>query len=661
MKSLSKIVILQLFLTACFFSPDKSAARKPPTKSKLNCIITPQIMRVFLSQHMVQKKLSSEIRKRTVKSFIESMDGMKILFTKEDYKKLDKELNNMFVTMGRGDCKAIEEVRKTAEIRSKENYAHMTKLLGNGFKFDEGIELVTNPEKREYPDSKQDAYKFLDKYVHLQIARYLAADKKLDEAKKLTLKSYNRALKKLRELESPEVLGAFLNSFSSSLDPHSNYFSPKSDEEFEIDMTNSLEGIGASLGWEDGFTVVHEVIAGGPAERAKNLIRKDKILAVAQGASGQFVPIIDMELSDVVRLIRGKKGTTVRLRILRKVDGNNSNVEIAIVRDKVSIKDQMARVSYEKKKHGDKEYNLAVISLPSFYTGERGAGQSAYEDVRKLLEQAKKKKIDGVVLNLTNNAGGSLPDAVNLAGLFIGEGGVTASKFVDGKVNVLADDDSGIVYSGPLVVLTSRFSASASEIVAGALQDYKRAVIVGADHTFGKGTIQQLSPLSPELGAIKYTISMYYLPGGHSPQHSGVDSDVVLPSVLHTDDYGEKSFDYSLPPSKVKSFVSAKANLAEGAEGYWTPVKASVLKDVANNSTKRVKSKEDFKDIFKDIEEVKNKDEVVKVKEFLVRAKESEEKDEKNQDKKQIELIEEAGRPYVNEALDILVDLIAAT
>lgn len=658
-----KITLLSILLTSCVFAqPQPAKTVKPvPEKSKslLSCVMAPHIMRMFLSQHMTEKTLSPEIQRRTIKSFLEGIDGMKLYLTKSEYADLEKKLNATFVSMRQGNCSALEESRQLIEIRAKEHYDFVKKLVEDeSFKFDESVELVINPEKRTHFESQDEAKAYLSKYVHLQLARYLAADKEIKEAKEYLVKSYLRSSKKIRELEMSDLLDIFVNSFSSSLDPHSSYFSPRTDEEFDIEMTNSLEGIGASLSWDNGFTVVAEVITGGPADQQKVLMRDDRILAVAQGNRGEYVPIVDMELSDVVRLIRGKANSVVKLRIQRKVNGENTNLEVAITRGKVSIKEQMAKIKYEERERAGKKQTLAVITLPSFYSGEKGANRSAYNDVKKLLEEAQAKKVDGVLFDMSNNGGGLLTDAVGIAGLFIKQGGIVASKFNDGEIDVLEDKDPTTLYSGPLVLLINRYSASASEIVAGALKDYKRGLVVGGDHTFGKGTVQSLGQLPEGFGALKYTISMFYLPSGQSTQHKGVDSDVVIPSPLNSDEIGEKSMDYSFPPSSVKAFMSKLANEKPGIDGRWTPIKPQWVKELKAKSDLRVKSKEEFKEIFKDIEFTKKKDDVVKVKEFLARSKEIEKKDKKALNKRQSEIIEELGRPYVNEALDILADLV---
>lgn len=662
--SLPKFALLSVLLTSCLFAqpkPDSARAgtSKAKPKSLLTCETVPHLMQMFLMQHLTVKTVTPEIQRRTIKSFLESLDGMKMYFTKAEHADLEKKIGAMFVTMRQGNCSALEEAHKLIEIRSKEHYAYIQQLLKSpNFKFDDSVELQINPKKRDYAKDSDEIKKFLNKYVHIQLARYLAADKDLKESESLLEKSYLRTTKKIREIETSELLDIFVNAFSTSLDPHSSYFSPKTDEEFGIEMTNSLDGIGASLMWDNGFTVVAEVIAGGPADKQKVLMRDDKILAVAQGVNGEFVPIVDMELSDVVHLIRGEVNSIVRLRIQRKTGGENTNLEVQITRGKVSIKEQMARIRYETRERDGKKLNLGVITLPAFYSGERGANRSAYNDVKRLLEEANAKKVDGILFDLSNNGGGMLTDAVGITGLFIKEGPVVASKMSGEEVDVLEDKDPTTVFTGPLVLLTNRYSASASEIVAGAIKDYKRGLIVGGDHTYGKGTVQTLGQLPEGLGALKFTIAMFYLPSGDSTQHKGVVGDIVMPSVLNSDDIGEKATDYSFPPSSIKSFMGKKVDTAPGKADYWKPIQASWIKQLRAKSESRIKAKDEFKDIFRDVEIAKKKDDVIKVKEFLARSKELEKKDKKDVKKRQSEIIEEMGRPYVNEGLDILSDLI---
>jgi carboxyl-terminal processing protease len=375
-------------------------------------------------------------------------------------------------------------------------------------------------------------------------------------------------------------------------------------------MDLSLEGIGATLSSQDGYTVIEQLIRGGAAEASKQLEIKDKIMAVGQ-AKGEMVPVYDMSLRDVVKLIRGPAGTKVKLKILRKGKEGTKRFEVTLVRRKINLEEEAAKIYYVDHKVGKKNYKVGIINLPSFYSASKKGGRSAAGDVKKILKEAKKKKVDSLVLDFSTNGGGSLDDAVKIAGLFFKQGNV-----VETNRSKLADLDPAVDYSGPLVVLTSRLSASASEIVAGALQDYKRAVIVGGDHTFGKGSVQSVIPLGQFLGAIKVTVGMFYIPGGHSTQHRGVEADIVLPGAFSTDEVGEKTLDYSLPPSKITPFLSKAAYVKSGDEA-WTPVTKAMIQKLRKNSQARVAKNEEFQKIIKEAKEEKNKKKVIKIAEIL--------------------------------------------
>jgi len=303
---------------------------------------------------------------------------------------------------------------------------------------------------------------------------------------------------------------------------------------------------------------VESIIPGGAADKVGTLQPKDKIIAVAQ-EDGDWVDVIDMSLRDVVSLIRGKRDSKVHLRVLRQSE-TTQTLNVTIVRDKIDLEERSAKLRIEDVGEGDQKLKLAVIELPSFYGDRNPAKRQSSRDVRNLIAAAKKAGADGLLLDLSRNGGGLLETAVEITGYFIRDGGVVAVKGTDSGVQVLPDDDASILYDGPMAVLTSRVSASASEIVAGALKDYERALILGDDHTFGKGTVQSMVPLPPGLGALKVTTALFFRPGGASTQHDGVPSDVVIPSLIgSSDDFGEKSQEYSLPGQSIEPFLGLPA------------------------------------------------------------------------------------------------------
>lgn len=619
----------------------------------LTCLTLPELMRAYLVSHVVTHNLNDDVKKQAIEQYVKGLDGFKILLLQDDVKKIKGDLKNIFDTMRVGNCAVLDQVQGIVVQRATEMEAAARKFLDKDYKLDETIEFTLDPDKRDYPKTAAERDAFLKKYIHFQISNYLLSDTKLPEAKNNLIHRYELITKRLKEKNNEKLIADFTKSFALMLDPHSSYFTKDDLEDFQIDMRLSLEGIGASLSSQDGYTTVEDVIPGGAADRAKVLMTKDKILAVRQENEKKAVSVVDMDLRDVVKLIRGKKKSKVYLSILRK----SEQLEVSIVRDKVDLKEQEAKITFESQKQGSKKLKLGIIELPSFYgDGERGK-KSSYTDMEKLLAKAKKEKVDGVLLNLSRNGGGLLEDAVRISGLFIKKGGVVATQNSKKNVEVLADEDESIAYGGPLVVLTSRLSASASEILAGALKDYKRAVIVGADHTFGKGTVQAVIPLPRDLGAMKVTTGLFFLPGGASTQHQGVMGDVIIPSPLNNDEIGEKAFDNSLPPQKINAFVGNEAN-SSSKSGAFVTVNDSLVKNLAEQSRDRIAKEKKFAEILSEIEEAKKNKGVINLAEIRKKTEADKKKNKGSEKKSNAQRIRDADAPIIKESLNILVDLI---
>lgn len=618
----------------------------------LTCKTLPDLFRAYLASHYSVHTLSDEVKNHTVEQYIKGLDPSKTTLLEGDVAKFRKNLPELFTTMRSDNCKALDEAQATVLQRVEEVEAFVKSFVNKDYKLVEDVEILTDAEKRSFAKTPEERNALIAKYIHFQISNYLLGDMKLEEAKKQLIHRYELITKRVRERKNDDTLTGFADAFASALDPHSSFFSKDRLEEFRIEMSLSLEGIGASLSSQDGYTVVEEIIPGGAADRAKVLAQKDKIIAVAQ--EGQKpVSVIDMELRDVVKLIRGKKGTKVSLTILRQAKSMD-RLEVSIVRDKIQMKEQEAKLQVQNRKVGKQNFKVGIIDLPAFY-GEQGK-KSSYEDVKKLLASAKQQKVDGLVLNLSHNGGGLLDDAVKMSGLFIKKGGIVATQNTRKKVEVLADEDEGIDFSGPLVVLTSRASASASEILAGALKDYKRAVIVGGDHTFGKGSVQAVIPLPQDLGAIKVTTGMFFLPGGASTQHEGVAGEVPLPSVLSTDDMGEKALDYSLAPQKIDAFLSPDANTTDASR--WQPLSDTELKTLADASKARVDKDAKFTEIRKDIEEAAKNKGIIRLAEVTKKSKDDKKKHKDDEKKTNAQRLKDAEAPYVNEAMNVVMDLL---
>jgi carboxyl-terminal processing protease len=616
----SKIIlqgqIMRLFIVFSLFftllSPTARAQFQRPHSLKLACVHIYPIQMKYLEKHINFAKLNHNLEARTIEQFVKRLDGSKLYLLKSDINEIDKLMAGVFNKTRNKDCSSLDKVNKLFIKRVAERVEYSKKYLGTKFKFDSAAKIKRDPEDRPRPKTLAEANRYHRTYMQYQVASYLATDMKLDEAKQQIVRNYERALKRVQDFKEEDLYAAYLDSFARALDPHSSYMSADALEDFEIQMRLSLEGIGATLSSQDGFTVIEQLIPGGAAAASGKLKNKDRIIAVAEGKDGDFKNVIEMELRDVVKLIRGPKGTEVRLKILRKSPKKTQNFEVTLVRDKIKLEDEAASITYLNRDVNGQKLKIGLLDLPSFYADNRKNGPSASTDMKKLLAEAVKNKADAIVLDLSNNGGGSLRDAVDIAGLFFATGNVVKQSqrlsATVGQVSyeTLRDTDPKVDWSGPLVVLTSRVSASASEIVSGTLHDYKRAVIVGGDHTFGKGTVQSVEYLPPGLGAIKTTVGMFFTAGGYSTQHRGVRGDITFPSAFATDEIGEKTLDYSLPPKKIHEFLSPSAYTSEGKPA-WVPITSSIVNQLKKKSEPRIAVSEGFKKVEKQLAKAKKR------------------------------------------------------
>ncbi|MFZ1036923.1 MAG: S41 family peptidase [Smithella sp.] len=636
----------------------------------LSCRLLPMLMEKFLANHYAMTSITGEIKTHTIDQMIKSLDVSKTLLYESDLKILRQVLENVFIGMQSGDCTSLNQVYDILVARARENEAIVKNILGPDYRLDDTVEMNTDIKKRPYVKTEAEKHELLRKVVQFQIENALLTGVDLAEAKKEQIHRYELQTMRIVERNPEKLIKNIAESFALSLDPHTSYLSPEELEDIRIQMQLSLEGIGAVLRSDNGFTVIEELIPGGSAERSGLLNPNDKIIAVAQ-EGGKRIDIIDMDLRDVVGLIRGKKGTKVTLTILRQAE-RTQRFNVTIVRDKIDIKDQEAKISYEIRKAGNRQYRFGVIDLPSFYGGEKG-GKSSYEDVKRLLVIAKQQHVDGIVLDLSRNGGGLLTDAVRIAGLFIGKGGIVATRDSLGQVTILANDSAlsqtekdqikvinfpaeapRAVYTGPLVVLTSRLSASASEIVAGALKDYHRAVIVGNDHTFGKGSVQVLAPLPSDLGGMKITTALYFLPSGKSTQKIGVEADVQLPIWFILEDLGETTLDYPLPAQAIAPFLDVPGNAAP----LWKPVDQPLLMMLAERSRARIAKDVKFAEIIKNNKEAADKKGIIRLADLR---KEMEKENGGTKKETPAEIKKKAHdqyAPFINESVNVLLDMV---
>jgi carboxyl-terminal processing protease len=654
---------LSLILMLTFLLPFTVAAED------LTCSRLPNLMEAFHANHYAMKSTTPEIRKRAVDQMIKHLDPSKTLLYESDLEKLKPLLMDLFVSAGKGNCTSLISVYDLLVARAQENEAIIKKILGPDFRLDMMAMLNANIDKRPYPKTMAEKQGLLKKIVQFQIENLLTTGIDLETAKKKQIHRYELQTMRVVEQNPAQLITTAAEAFAVALDPHTSYLPPKELEDLQIQMKLSLEGIGALLSSDTGFTIIEELIPGGGAEKTGLLKPKDKIIAVAQEGE-KPIDVIDMDLRDVISQIRGKKGTRVTLTILRQAK-LQERFNVTITRDKIDVKDQEAKITYEMRKVNSRQYRFGVIDLPSFYGGAKG-GKSCYEDVKRLLASAMRQKVDGIVLNLSRNGGGLLEEAVRLTGLFIGNGGIVAVKDSRGQVTILANGsvapdregdtrsitsapavDPQALYMGPLVVLTSRLSASASEIVAGALQDYHRAVIVGSDHTYGKGSVQSLLPLPWELGAMKVTTALYFLPGGKSTQKTGVPADVRLPGWFVLEDIGEAAMDYSLPAQSIEPFLGVREKNAP----HWKTVDDTLIAKLMPKSRDRVAKNVEFAKIIKDNKEAAEKKGIIQLDDFRKTIKKEGGSIENETRSEQRQKAKEQYAPFVTESVNILLDI----
>jgi len=649
---------LLVFTLLLFFATAASA------RAELSCGDLRDLSSLLFQKHIRIHMMTPEVRARAVETYIERLDPQRLLYLESEEKRLAERLEEAFLEVRAGECAKLRAVHEDAVARAQEQEAFVRKFMGaDDYKLDTNAEIVLDPDKRGWPKTTEQRDGWLKALLHFQASNFLSSGEPLSEAKKRIIHRYELRTTRMAKLARDDLYAAYLDSVASALDPHSSYLTQDSLDDFQIQMELSLEGIGVALSERDGYSVVEQVIPGGAADRVGGLRPQDRIVAVAEEDKTP-VDIIDMPLRDVVNLIRGKKGTRVHLTVVREGE-KAERFRLAIVRDKIDLEEQAAKLKLETVQQDGKPLKLAVIELPSFYgdgDGDPNKRQGS-RDVQRLLEEAKREKAQGLLLDLSRNGGGLLDDAVRISGFFVKRGGIVAVQSSEDRTRVLEDPDGSLVWPGPLVLLTSRVSASASEILAGAMKDYHRAVLVGDAHTFGKGTVQSLIPLRPGLGALKITTGLFFRPGGTSTQHEGVAADVVLPSVLTEDLVGERTQPNSLTVEGIQSFVSADAN-GESGNDHFIPVSAPIVAELARRSHARVEKNEMFKAIEEQVAKRKADDGVVRLSELL--AEQEQEKAKNGGKAKPADPMtasiegesDDAPTPHLNEALQVLADLV---
>ena len=523
--------------------------------------VTVAVARLLENVHYSKTRLDDAMSKRLLRNYLEALDYNHIFFTEEDVRGFESQWEDKLddeILAGR--TLAAHQIYDLFRKRAEDRVALAKELLKTELSFNEERTIELNRQKVPWPANDAEARKLWRDRVTSELLQERLAKKKTDPVQNIA-KRYDQFLKNLQEQTSEDVVKTFLLCLAQTYDPHSEYLSKNDLEQFSINMRLSLFGIGAKLRSEDGYAKIMELVPGGPALKGGKLKVGDRIVAVAQGEK-EFVDCVDLKLDKVVNMIRGKKDTIVRLQVI-PVDGTTGSERnvVEIRRDEVKLKDEEARGELiEWTRPNGQTVKLGVIVLPSFYgdpeRNQNPNAKSTTRDVLALLNRLKQEGIQGLVMDLRRDGGGFLDEAVNLTGLFIKKGPVVQARSWNGEVAVSRDKDPTIAYDGPMLVLVNRQSASASEIFAGAMQDYGRAVVVGDSKTFGKGTVQQMIELSravpflangTDAGAVKLTIQKFYRVAGGSTQLRGVQSDITLPSVFDQPELGEDSLKDPLP------------------------------------------------------------------------------------------------------------------
>ncbi|RUO34940.1 carboxy terminal-processing peptidase [Aliidiomarina soli] len=514
-----------------------------------------RISSYFTRYHYSRVDLDESMSEQVFERYFDQLDYNRMFFLQSDIDQFAEAKGQFHNYLQEGELEVPYEIYQLSLERRYERYSYALELLDDAeFDFEvEGERYYYDRTEEAWPESEDELDEIWQQRLKNDALNLAMAGREADEIIDNLERRYQSAIQRLTQSQSEDAFQTVMNAFARSVEAHTSYLSPRNAERFQQNMNLQLEGIGAVLQAEYDYTVIRSLVPGGPADQTGMLAPDDRIIAVAQGDK-EFVDVIGWRLDDVVDLITGPKGSTVRLQVLKESEGSGGAPEtVEIVRDKVRLEDREAKAEVETMEDGAYAgRRMGIIEIPGFYN-------NLSADVRTLISELKEEDVEGIVVDLRGNGGGSLSESIYLTGLFIEQGPVVQVRDSSGRVEVNGDDDGQAYYDGPLVVLVDRFSASASEIFAAAIQDYNRGLIVG-EPTFGKGTVQQHRPLqrrfdfySNPLGSIQYTIAKFYRIDGGSTQHRGVMPDILFPSALEPDEFGESRADNALPWDQIDS------------------------------------------------------------------------------------------------------------
>ncbi|UTF61152.1 carboxy terminal-processing peptidase [Gilvimarinus sp. DA14] len=516
---------------------------------------TAEIVQSLHKHHYRDQDINDELSQKFLENYLQTLDPGKSYFVEKDISEFNKHAKQFDDDFQKGQLQFafdIYERYRNRFIARTQSALALLQDKEHEFDFEVEESLLVDRDKASWPADDDAAQELWRKRVKADVLNLKLAGKTVDEAREVLSKRYKNQARRMSQQTGEDAFNAVINAFTMLYDPHTNYLSPRTLENFNINMSLSLEGIGAMLQSEDEYTKVVRLIPAGPADKQGQLKPADRIVGVGQGKDGEIVDVVGWRLDEVVDLIRGKKDSTVRLEVLpaKAAAGSTTHI-VSIKRDKVKLEEQAARKAvFELSDETEQSYKIGVIDIPTFYMDFEAYRnrdpnyKSTTRDVFKLLGELAAENVDGIIVDLRNNGGGSLHEATQLTDLFIDQGPVVQIRQTNQLISRNYRSHSKAVYRGPIVVLINRLSASASEIFAGAIQDYGRGIIVGSQ-SFGKGSVQSLQPL--QHGQLKITESKFYRVSGDSTQHRGVLPDIELPELIDPDDVGESSYDYALP------------------------------------------------------------------------------------------------------------------
>ena len=518
------------------------------------------------NNHYLKKNLDDQVSGEIFDKYLDLLDGARVYFLAEDVTGLEKYRYLLDDALIRGNLDPAFEAFNLYQQRLTERLEFLLGELALGldkmdFEADERIEV--DRKNAPWPATTAELDMLWRQRLKAAALAMKLNGKPLDEIQTLLTKRYTNRLRQSRQTKSEDAFQLYVNAFASTYDPHTQYFSPRTSQNFNINMSLSLEGIGAVLRSDDEYTSVVELVTAGPADKSGLIRPSDRIVSVGQGDTGALIDVVGWRLDDVVELIRGPKGSTVRLEIIPTTSEDETTRVIAITRNTVKLEEQAAHKRVLDITRNGQPYRIGIVEIPTFYVDFKAVQQgdpnykSTTRDVHRLIDELKEEGIDGLVIDLRNNGGGSLQEADSLTGLFIKSGPTVQVKSSAKRANIYSDTDDAVAWDGPLAVLMNRLSASASEIFAGAIQDYGRGILIGGQ-TFGKGTVQTLVPLNR--GQLKITAAKFYRVSGQSTQHQGVLPDIEYPEIFNTDQIGESSLDDAMPWDVIQPAVYPQAH-----------------------------------------------------------------------------------------------------